>query len=228
MTSGVRTPGQHVLPAAEAEVLAGFQAVLAEMLKLEPEAVDPEQPFRAFGFDSMLTVAFVAALNSRYGLGLSPAVLLEHPTLGALARHVSGETGPPRPERATDTRPAAAPAPVIEELRRQLAGLLHQAPERIDAEAAFAALGLDSLLAAEFLAGVNHTYALAEDASVLHDHPSLAALAAHVASLASPAFRASSASPEPPAPVDLEALLDAVREDVLSVDEAVALLAARA
>ncbi|MEV3859231.1 phosphopantetheine-binding protein [Streptomyces sp. NPDC050095] len=242
--SDPRGPGQDGLPATESAALAACTAVLAEMLELAPEAVDPERPFQALGFDSMLNVAFTSALNQRYGTRIGPADLLEYTTLRALVRHVVGEgdaagypaghPAGPASGYATggipgNTASSAAPSPsprstvgrtlVLGELRRQLAGLLHHTPEDIDAERAFAELGLDSVLAAEFIAGVNHTYGLAEPASVLHDHRSLAALAAHLASLVPVAPRTAG---------DLETLLDAVRDDVLSVEEAVALLGSRA
>ncbi|WP_306192414.1 MULTISPECIES: acyl carrier protein [unclassified Streptomyces] len=214
--SDPRGPGQG-LPATEPEALAACTAVLAEMLELPPEAVDPERPFRALGFDSMLNVAFTSALNQRYGTRIGPADLLEHTTLRALVRHVVGE-GHAAPPASSPSPSAVGRTLVLGELRRQLAGLLHHKPEEIDAERAFAELGLDSVLANEFIAGLNHTYGLAEPASVLHDHRSLAALAAHLATLVTVAPRTAG---------DLETLLDAVRDDVLSIEEAVALLGAR-
>lgn len=120
--------------------------------------------------------------------------------------------------------------------------------------APFAALGLDSILAAEFLAGINRTYGLSEQADLLYDQPDLGAMAAYVSARAahrthrtpapgrpgaafavpagqpgpSPAAPAPDGAPVTPAAgVDLDALLDAVRDEVLSIDEAAALLAAR-
>ncbi|MEU9291533.1 acyl carrier protein [Streptomyces sp. NPDC048275] len=232
MTSNPHPFEQEIPAVTEAEALTWSTSVLAELLKVQPDLIDPQAPFQALGFDSMLTVAFVAGLNDRYGTRLSPAVLSEHLTPGALARHLAGAHGSARPPRGA-AKPAGGPTPVTEELRCQLAGLLHHAPGDLDCEAAFAELGLDSVLAAEFVAGLNQTYHLAEPATVLHDHPSLTALAAHIASHSPSAPTVSAPSGTPPvapaaAAVDLEDLLDAVRDDVLSVDEAVALLADRA
>jgi acyl carrier protein len=139
-------------------------------------------------------------------------------------------------------------------LRGQLAGILHCGPGDIDVSAPFAALGLDSILAAEFLAGINRTYGLSEQADLLYDQPDLKAMAAYVSARAAhsahrmpasgrpgaaSAVPAGQAGPSPahPSPgvaqglpaagVDLNALLDAVRDEVLSIDEAAALLAAR-
>ncbi len=118
--------------------------------------------------------------------------------------------------------------------------------------APFAALGLDSILAAEFLAGINRTYGLSEQADLLYDQPDLGAMAAYVSARAAHrthrtpapgrlgaafAVPAGQPGPSPAGParaaprrageMDLDALLDAVRDEVLGVDEAAALLAAR-
>ncbi|MCZ0997904.1 acyl carrier protein [Streptomyces mirabilis] len=143
----------------------------------------------------------------------------------------------------------AAVEAVTDTLREQLAGILHCGPGEIDVSAPFAALGLDSILAAEFLAGINRTYGLSEQADLLYDQPDLGAMAAYVSARAAhrtpapgrpgAAFAVPAGQPGPSRPprrraaprraggVDLDALLDAVRDEVLSIDEAAALLAAR-
>jgi acyl carrier protein len=262
MTSVPQPPAVSPTPAAD--VLAELTAVLAGMMRIEPQTLDAQEPFRLLGLDSMLSVEFVAALNARYGTRIAATALYEHPTPQALARHVAAELGTPRP--ATDTTPAAAAEvaadadadvdveAVTGTLRGQLAGILHCGPGDIDVSAPFAALGLDSILAAEFLAGINRTYGLSEQADLLYDQPDLKAMAAYVSARAAhsahrmpasgrpgaaSAVPAGQAGPSPahPSPgvaqglpaagVDLNALLDAVRDEVLSIDEAAALLAAR-
>jgi acyl carrier protein len=262
MTSVPQPPAVSPTPAAD--VLAELTAVLAGMMRIEPQALDAQEPFRLLGLDSMLSVEFVAALNARYGTRIAATALYEHPTPQALARHVAAELGTPRPATDTTTAPdAAAEADVAADadaeavtgtLRGQLAGILHCGPGDIDVSAPFAALGLDSILAAEFLAGINRTYGLSEQPDLLYDQPDLRAMAAYVSARAAhsahrmpasgrpgtaSAVPAGQAGPSPahPAPgvaqglpaagVDLNALLDAVRDEVLSIDEAAALLAAR-
>ncbi|MFF7888642.1 phosphopantetheine-binding protein [Streptomyces sp. NPDC020794] len=268
MTSVPQPPAVSPTPAAD--VLAELTAVLAGMMRIEPQALDAQEPFRLLGLDSMLSVEFVAALNARYGTRIAATALYEHPTPQALARHVAAELGTPRPATDTTTAPDAAAAAAAEAdvaaaadvdveavtgtLRGQLAGILHCGPGDIDVSAPFAALGLDSILAAEFLAGINRTYGLSEQPDLLYDQPDLRAMAAYVSARAAhsahrmpasgrpgaaSAVAAGRAGPSPahPAPgvaqglpaagVDLNALLDAVRDEVLSIDEAAALLAAR-
>ncbi|MFF4977435.1 phosphopantetheine-binding protein [Streptomyces sp. NPDC001083] len=232
-------------PTPAADVLAELTAVLAGMMGVEPQRLDAQDSFRLLGLDSMLSVEFVAALNARYGTRIAATALYEHPTPAALARHLAAELAAPAPASA----PASAPAPVsagsalpgadtvTDTLRTQLAGILHCAVRDIDVSAPFDALGLDSILAAEFLAGINRTYGLSEQTDLLYDHPDLAAMAAYVTARVTQtpvpaAGRADPASPDPAQPpraveIDLNALLDAVRDEVLSIDEAAALLAAR-
>ncbi|MFE5143512.1 phosphopantetheine-binding protein [Streptomyces fagopyri] len=278
-------------PTPAADVLAELTAVLAGMMRVEPQTLGTQDSFRLLGLDSMLSAEFVAALNARYGTRIAATALYEHPTPAALARHVAAElaaptplpgpaarhgdgqpapastpTPAPVPVRGAGLWPVAGPGTVTDTLRTQLAGILHCGVGDIDVSAPFAALGLDSILAAEFLAGINRTYGLSEQTDLLYDHPDLAAMAAHVtaqvtdtrttgpapASAAGPA-PASTPTPVPVAvaesvpaasggradaaprsahpprsvEIDLNALLDAVRDEVLSIDEAAALLAAR-
>ncbi|MGW8880494.1 phosphopantetheine-binding protein [Streptomyces mirabilis] len=261
MTSVPQPPAASPTPVAD--VLAELTAVLAGMMRIEPQTLDAQEPFRLLGLDSMLSVEFVAALNARYGTRIAATALYEHPTPQALARHVAAELGTPRPATPTDTPTDTdteadvdadvadvAVEAVTDTLREQLAGILHCGPGEIDVSAPFAALGLDSILAAEFLAGINRTYGLSEQADLLYDQPDLGAMAAYVSARAahrtpapgrpgaafavpagqpgpSPAAPAPGGTPVAPAEVDLDALLDAVRDEVLSIDEAAALLAAR-
>ncbi|WP_210594142.1 acyl carrier protein [Streptomyces sp. GESEQ-35] len=124
---------------------------------------------------------------------------------------------------------------VLDVLREELARILCCDPWDIDTSAAFNVLGVDSILGAEFVATINQIHGLRERAVTLYDHPSLEAMAAYVVSVASVA-----GAPEPSERADgaggasagavmgIDALLDAVRDDRMSVDEALGLLPPRA
>ncbi|MFH9010777.1 acyl carrier protein [Streptomyces sp. NPDC017943] len=152
-------------------------------------------------------------------------------------------THPAAPAMATASVPAPARAPVpaagavLDVLREELARILCCDPWDIDPGAPFNVLGVDSIVGAQFVSTINDIYGLHERAVTLYDHPDLAALAAHVVS----ATAAGTATRRPapavlPAPaalpeaaprggvMGLEALLDAVREDRISVDDALGLL----
>jgi acyl carrier protein len=229
---------------ARGDILAELTAVLAGVVHVDPDRVDPEQPFPVLGLDSLLTVEFVAAVSRHFGVRIAAAALYEHPTPALLARHVAAVRG--GAEEAPAVQDPGASAAVLQSLREQLARILHCDPWEIDGGAAFAELGIDSILAAEFAAAVNRAYGLTERPVTVHEHPSLAAMAAYVASrtrgtVTQAAPGAGSAVParaerrqepvtvaakRPPLSQDeVVALLDAVRGERIGVDEAARLLA---
>lgn len=235
---------QHHVPTAwpvQAEpfpdLVTDLVGVLATVLRLKAEKIDPDQTFRSLGLDSLLTVEFVATVNSRYGTTVRPDILLDHPTPLAFARHLAREgasnpalAAPSHPGTRPDARTAPAasgrPAPrttgsvagpVLEALREELARILCCDPWDLDIAAPFAQLGVDSILGAEFVATVNEIYGLDERPVMLYDHPSLAAVAAHVTGM-------TTASDPAARPSGVEALLDAVADNRLTIDEALVLL----
>ncbi|MCX5612857.1 phosphopantetheine-binding protein [Streptomyces sp. NBC_00047] len=143
----------------------------------------------------------------------------------------------PAPELAPEParEPAGAPAAqqIAEVLREQLAAILCCDAWDIDTTAPFNVLGVDSIVGAEFIAVVNRTFGMKERSVLLYEHPNIAAMAAYIA-VRTGAFgheaapvRAPELASRPAARDDLDVLLDAVREDRLSVDEALVLLARR-
>jgi acyl carrier protein len=236
--SSDRLPSAVAAPTAfPADPVTDVVAVLGEVLLLKPDNIDPRQSFRFLGLDSLLAVEFVASVNARCGTRIKAAALSDHPTPLAFARHVNRElrTGPPTPAGPSPmggTAPRSAhsglPAPaapaargadreVLDVLREELARLLCCDPWDIDVHAPFDRLGVDSIIGGEFVAAVNRIYGTRERSATLYAHPNPAALAAHVALLAA----------QRPAPMDVEVLLDAVRDDLLTVDQALALLSRR-
>ena len=190
--------------ADHAAVLAELTAVLAGVVHADAGRVDAEQPFAVLGLDSLLTVEFVAAVTRHFGVPLTGAALYEYPTPALLAEHLAAAG---HGERAAAAGPGAgASGAVLQDLREQLARILHCDAWEIDAGAAFAELGLDSLLSAHFVAGVNRAYGLNERPVTVTEHPSLAAMASYIASRTPTATAAApgSASGAAPAPTDTD------------------------
>ena len=237
---------------ADGDVLAELRAVLAGVVHADPDQVDPDQPFPVLGLDSLLTIEFVTAIARRFGVRIAGAALYAHPTPALLARHLAAVrrgAGQAPAGQAPAVRDPDASAAVLQVLRRQLAQILHCDPWEIDGGAAFAELGIDSILAADFVAGVNRAYGLSERPVTVHEHPSLAAMASYVASRTRGALppaapdagggapAGAGADQQPPTPAaakrpplsqeEMVALLDAVRGARIGVDEAAALLADR-
>ncbi|MEU7038999.1 acyl carrier protein [Streptomyces sp. NPDC046237] len=200
--------------------------VLADVLLLKPEKIDPRRSFRSLGLDSLRAAEFVAGVNARYGTRIKTSALPDHPQPLSFARYVArelraGRTAAPRVAPTSAAAGVAAVRPagrsereVLDVLTEELARILCCDPWDIDARAGFNVLGVDSVIGAEFVAAVNRVFGTQQRSGVLYDHPSPAALAAHIARITAPRT----------APLDVEAVLDAVRDDLLTVDEALALL----
>ncbi|MFD9584814.1 acyl carrier protein [Streptomyces sp. NPDC059980] len=233
---------------AHEQLLGSLVVVLADVLRITPERIDPEETFRLLGLGSLLSVQFVAALNGHYGTDVRADVLLDHPTPAALARHLArtvlphaaaaagGHPVPARPMAST-ALPAEthddAVGPVLETLREELARILCCDPWDIHTEAAFTLLGVDSVIASEFVAAVNRIYGLQEPAGTLYDHPDLVSLAVHIVA-AAPPHQVPEILPAllgvtvpGAAPLGIGALLDAVRAGWLSIDDALGQLSHR-
>jgi acyl carrier protein len=232
MSSDLQPFAPAMPPAPPADPLSDVVEVLADLLMLEPQDIDARQSFRFLGLGSLQAVEFVAGVNARCGTSVKAPALFDHATPAAFARHIARELhpepaaplcgpgggAPARGLTASVPPPAArrAGSEVLAVLREELARLVRCDPWEIDPHASFALMGLDSLLASEFVATVNRIYKTGESACALGTHPTLAALAAHVAAL--------TAEPEP---MDAEVLLDAVRDNLLTIDQALALLPRR-
>ncbi|WP_395576637.1 phosphopantetheine-binding protein [Streptomyces sp. BK79] len=253
MTSQPQTAPPPDPDGPAAGILDGLTAVLADTLHVEPGRIDPRQPFQVLGVDSIFAAEFVAALNARFGTAVTAAALYEHPAPADLARHLAsaglqdpaGESGASAGSGTSAGSGASAGSgtsgaagsggdAVLDELRGHLAATVHCDPAALDPETAFPLLGLDSILSAEFVAAVNRAYGLTERPVTLYDHPSLAAMAEYIAGAAPGAAGSLARADAAPDPVrgdltkdEVNALLDAVRDDMLTVDEAVTLLTPR-
>jgi acyl transferase domain-containing protein len=61
----------------------------AGLLRVDPADLDPETDLAEYGFEPIMFAELAERLNETYGLGLSPALLLQHPTLGGLSRRLA-------------------------------------------------------------------------------------------------------------------------------------------
>ncbi|MEZ0385941.1 MAG: condensation domain-containing protein [Verrucomicrobium sp.] len=61
----------------------------AAILQISPHNIDPAQPFASLGMDSMMMLELTGDLAAWLGHELSPSLVWEHPTIYALAAHLS-------------------------------------------------------------------------------------------------------------------------------------------
>ena len=65
-------------------------AIVSKAAQIAPEMIAPRRPFEDYGFDSVLALDVVRAIEADFGK-LPPTLLFEHQTVAALAAHLAGE-----------------------------------------------------------------------------------------------------------------------------------------
>ncbi|WP_226805962.1 acyl carrier protein [Burkholderia thailandensis] len=110
---------QHASPAAAPDPRAALLDIeaflagsLAAALMATTDEIDREQTFNALGVDSIVGVEWVRAINDRYGTALPATVIYDHPSVRAMARHVSSNATPgvAGVARGDASAPQAAPS----------------------------------------------------------------------------------------------------------------------
>ena len=77
--------------AAAAEIQRFLIVELARRIEVEPELIDPRQPFERYGLDSLNALRLSAELEARIGCRLPATVVWEYPTIESLARYLAFE-----------------------------------------------------------------------------------------------------------------------------------------
>lgn len=229
--------------ADRAAVRREVTGLLAQVLYLDVEQIDPESPFQDLGVDSVLGVELVRGVRARFSVPVTSTALYEHSTVARFGDHVASLLeGSAEPDGATPTveppaaetvpaRPAPSHTDVLHTLRERLAGVLYCEAASLDPGADFASLGLDSVLGVEFIRHVNDAFGLSARAGVLYEQTTLTDLAGWVVNQ----HGQDTGNPPPPtaAPssghtgTEVSELLAGVLNSELSVTEAAALLEAR-
>jgi amino acid adenylation domain-containing protein len=79
---------------SSSEVAAWLAFKIAEPLGVAASSIDVREPFVRFGLGSLQAVRLAADLEAWLKRPLSPTLIYDHPTIDALARHLSGEIQP--------------------------------------------------------------------------------------------------------------------------------------
>jgi acyl carrier protein len=75
-------------PLTRETLRAWLVAELASRVKCAESEVDSTKPFDAYGLDSRSSIELSGMLEKVVGRRLSPIILLDHPTIDALADHL--------------------------------------------------------------------------------------------------------------------------------------------
>jgi acyl carrier protein len=91
--------------ARPAALLELVRAETAELMGATPDAIDPDAPYRAYGYTSLAAVELASRLSTATGLDLPLTLLFDHPTPSAVTGHLLELLGLGAPALA----PGAAP-----------------------------------------------------------------------------------------------------------------------
>ncbi|MEZ4453137.1 MAG: SDR family NAD(P)-dependent oxidoreductase [Nannocystaceae bacterium] len=106
-----------------ARLVASLRASAAQVLGARPSAIDPRRPLSDAGLDSLMAVDLLNGLSRALGAPLAPTLLLEHPSVDALARHLLGALELDRVDEGDDDDAAPAIDDATRRLRDELAAL---------------------------------------------------------------------------------------------------------
>jgi 3-oxoacyl-(acyl-carrier-protein) synthase/pimeloyl-ACP methyl ester carboxylesterase/acyl carrier protein len=193
---GTLAPAAPVKTAVQLhEPLAAIQQSLvgglAKALFIEPAEIDFDVPFTEIGLDSIIAVQWMKAVSAEFGTALPAKLLYEFPTIRLLAacvaaamQSVSGTAAAESAEHGGEDlqREATRAADEIERsLLASLSAILFMEPDQIRADASFAEIGLDSVVAVQWMKAINAKFDASFQATVIYQYPTLQLLARHLA-----------------------------------------------
>jgi acyl carrier protein len=87
--------------AAAADIQRFLIAELARRIEIDPEAIDPRQPFERYGLDSLNALRLAVELEARIDRKLPTTALWDYPSIESLSKYLAGELNVReiRPER---------------------------------------------------------------------------------------------------------------------------------
>ncbi|MGN5634775.1 type I polyketide synthase [Streptomyces sp. AC154] len=166
---------------------------LARALDREDTCValaDMDWPLFAKGFTTFRPSPLIGGLPGVGGSGADA-------TAGASGEQPDGAEPDGLPARLAAAGPAERYEIVLDEVRGSVAAVLgHTGPEDVDPEEAFKDLGFSSLTAGELAGRLSRACGRKLPPTLVFDHPTAAAMAAHLAELLAPAAPAGTGTPE--------------------------------
>ncbi|MER5948450.1 beta-ketoacyl synthase N-terminal-like domain-containing protein [Streptomyces sp. NPDC001904] len=168
-----------------AELEQQLTTSLAEVLFLEPQEVDADRKFVDIGLDSIIAVEWIRVVNARFGTSLQTADVYEYSTIRELAAELAAAPARTAPDGPQVTGPAPQDAPIdpsslTDELANTLAEVLYLPVEELAVEDKFVDIGLDSIIAVEWMRAVNERYGTELPVAAIYEHPTLREFADHL------------------------------------------------
>lgn len=185
-------PAQQLPSGQLADLRDWLKQSLAAELSIPADQVADNTPFVDIGLDSISGVTWVRRINAHFKLEIQATSLYQFSTLDGFVQHVLEQGpqtspiaagAPPALGTLIDDHPEAAQAvqrQVLETLRGRLAKELGIEPDRVDAQAPFVDIGLDSITGVTWVRGIGEHYGLELDATKVYEHPTLTAFTRYV------------------------------------------------
>ncbi|MDP0398897.1 type I polyketide synthase [Tsukamurella strandjordii] len=95
---------------ALASIESGLRDIVARELRMSPAELTADRPFAEIGLNSVMAMSIRRDAETLVGTELSVTMLWNHPTLGALARHLAERVGASPPGSESRGEPAAEQA----------------------------------------------------------------------------------------------------------------------
>ncbi|MBX9789162.1 MAG: type I polyketide synthase [Pirellulales bacterium] len=221
-------------PAAAARTRENWQAAILDAATRvlgtdSGKQLASDQPLTEQGLDSLLAIELVGALRKLTGRNLPAALVFDYPTIDALAAFlaasepaVPASTAAPQTMSPTQQAPlaatiAAATAQSGSSAADILALVKHETSKVLGVDGAALAtgrplvdLGLDSLLAIELVGALRKATGRGLPATLVFDHPTIDALAAHLTATSSASATTSISPVASTTPSDTTAVVECV------------------
>ncbi|MGH9141316.1 MAG: acyl carrier protein [Vicinamibacterales bacterium] len=77
--------------AAAAEIQRFLITELARRIEVDPDTIDPRQPFERYGLDSLNALRLAVELEARIGRHIPTTALWDYPSIESLAKYLAVE-----------------------------------------------------------------------------------------------------------------------------------------
>eukprot|EP00930_Biecheleria_cincta_P054812 TRINITY_DN41211_c0_g1_i1.p1 TRINITY_DN41211_c0_g1~~TRINITY_DN41211_c0_g1_i1.p1 ORF type:complete len:1928 (-),score=287.72 TRINITY_DN41211_c0_g1_i1:320-6103(-) len=176
-----------------ANVLEAIVVQVSEMLDCNPLDVSMEDSFVDAGLDSIMLAQLRTRLQDKLGVDLDGSALGSHPSVNALAAHIMSKLQLPAAQQPSELKTHAAQTaghvcspsnsgrnPITNIVLAEVAELLDCNTADLHEKVSFVDAGLDSIMLSQLRTRLQDRMAVSIDGSALMQHPSIAALVAHL------------------------------------------------